>query len=53
VASATPSILAAVSTTGWTISIIGILIAVVIAFNVFGGKQDLERVRRRMRRNAP
>jgi hypothetical protein len=38
---------------GLTISIIAVLIVAVIAWNEFGGKQDLERLRRRLRRDEP
>ena len=38
---------------GVTISIIAIFIVVAIAWKELGGKQDLERVRRRLRRRGP
>jgi hypothetical protein len=34
----------------WTISIIAILIVAALAWNAFGGRDDLERFRRRWRR---
>jgi hypothetical protein len=42
-------IVPAVSAAGWTISIIAILIALVIAWNAFGVREDVARVRRRWR----
>lgn len=38
---------------GVTISIIAILIVVAIAWKEFGGRQDLEQLRRRFRRSGP
>lgn len=46
-------IIAAVGSIGWTISIIAILIVAAIAWKVFGGNDDLKRVRRRWRRRSP
>jgi hypothetical protein len=37
----------------WTIFIIAILIALVIAWKEFDVKDDLERIRRRLRRRGP
>jgi hypothetical protein len=47
-----PIIAATISSAGWTISIIAILVVVAIAWKEFGGKHDLERVRRRRRRRG-
>jgi hypothetical protein len=41
------------STAAWTISAIAILIAMAIAWNEFGGTQDLQRLLRRLRRRGP
>ena len=41
------------SSAGWTIGIIAILIVAVIAWNEFRGDEDLERLRSRLRRRRP
>jgi hypothetical protein len=41
------------STAGWTIAIIAILITMAIAWKEFGAKDDLERLRGRLRRRGP
>jgi hypothetical protein len=38
---------------GLIVSIIAILIVAMIAWKEFGGKQDLKRLRRRLRRDQP
>jgi hypothetical protein len=38
------------NTASWTISVIAILIVAAIAWKVFGGSEDLRRVRRWLRR---
>jgi len=47
---AVPTPIASLSSAGWTISVIAILIVAAIAWNVFGGREDVRRVRRRPRR---
>lgn len=49
----TAAAIAASSTAGWTISIIAILIVAAIAWKAFGMRDDLERLRRRLRRRGP
>jgi hypothetical protein len=52
---ATPTVfasIAAMSTAGWTISIIAILTVAVIAWKELGVKEDLERLRDRWRRGG-
>lgn len=47
------AIVAAMSSAGWTIGIIAILIVAVIAWNEFDGKEELERLRSHLRRRGP
>ena len=47
------AIVAAISSAGWTIAIIAILVTAAIAWNELGGKEDLERLRSRLRRRGP
>jgi hypothetical protein len=59
VLSATPTsftvaaVIADVDSAGWTIGAIAILTALVIAWREFGVKEDLKRLRRRVRRRGP